>query len=167
VPPIRTFVFCALWLMHYRTIYSLDRRSQLMCSTSRIISSSSYAGRTLCADDSRPGDGDEENLMTPPPSSHTPQEASANDLDWDEDELVALAYPSIQQHVHTFDESHAEAEATTSTTHMRVDERTPLLPRMTEDAEQLESTSPRYCQNSIAVKSPIVGQSTFRQTVSY
>jgi len=46
---------------------------------------------------------------------------------------------------------------------MQVDERSPLLPRVTEEAP--EPTPPGHSQNSIPTKSTTIGQSTFYQTL--
>ena len=133
-----------------------------MCSAARVVSSSSYSGRTLHAGDPRPAD-DEENLVTPCPNTRAPQEALSSDLDWDEDELAVLAHSSLQQPVHTYNENDDEAQATASRIrmHMPSDERTPLLPSMTDEAPH---STP---QDSIPTKSTTIGQSTFRQTVSH
>jgi hypothetical protein len=143
--------------MSYHTFDSSDRQSKLMSSTARVVSS--YNSLTIRADEPRPADDDDENLMTPRPCSRTPQEAFANDLDWDEDELVISAYPSLQQPEHTSDEDHGEAQSTGSRI---LDERSPLLPRVREEAPQL-----RHSQSSVPRKSTTVGQSTFFQTVSH
>ena len=144
------------------TLYSLDRRSQLMCSHARVVSS--YTGLPLHVDDPRPADDDEENLMAPCLSTRSPQEAFPSDLDWDEDELVVSAYPSLQQPVHTSNGYHGEVQGTASRIHMQVDERSPLLPRVTEEAS--EPTPPGHSQNSVPTKFTTIGQSTFYQTVS-
>ena len=144
--------------MSYHTFYSLDRRSKLMSSTARVVSPYNL---TIHADDPRPADDDEENLMAPRPCTRTPQEAIANDLDWDEDELVTLAYPSLQQPEQTFDENHGEAQSMASRI---LDERSPLLPRVREEVSQLSSP---HSQSSVPRKSTTVGQSTFHQTVSH
>jgi hypothetical protein len=145
-----------------------DRRSQIMCSTARVVSSPSCSGPTLHAGDPRPAH-DEENLISPRPNTRTPQEALASDLDWDEDELAISAHSSFQQNGHTYNENDDEAQPTASRihTHMPVDERTQLLPSMTNEAPR--STSPRHPQNSMPmpIKSTTIGQSTFRQTVSH
>ena len=162
MPLTRTFASCALWLMPDCTLYSLDRRSQLMCSHARVVSS--YTGLPLHVDDPRPADDDEENLMAPCLSTRTPQESFASDPDWDEDELVISAYPSLQQPVHTSNGYHGEVQGMASRIHMQVDERSPLLPRVTEEAS--EPTPPGHSQNSVPTKFTIIGQSTFYQTVS-
>ena len=130
-----------------------------MCSTARVVSSSSYRDPTLHAGDPGPAD-DEENLTTPRPNTRTPQEALASDLDWDEDELAISAYSSPQQ------QNDDEAQATAVRAHMDVpvDERTPLLPNMTNEAPH--PTSSGHPRGSIPTKSTN-GQSTFRQTVSH
>jgi hypothetical protein len=125
-----------------------------MSSTARVASL--YNSLTIRADDPRPADDDEENLMMPRPCTRTPQEAFANDLDWDEDELVTSAYPSLQQ---PSDEDHCEAQSTASRI---LDERSPLLPRVREEAPQL-----RRSRSSVPRKSTTIGQSTFFQTVSH
>jgi hypothetical protein len=153
-------VSCALWLMSYHTFDPLDRQSKLMSSTTRVVSS--YSSLTTRADDPRPVDDDEENLMTPRPCTRTPQEAFANDLDWDEDELVTSACPSLQPPEHTSDENYGEAQSTASRI---LDERSPLLPRAREEASQLPSL--QHSQSSVPRKSTTVGQSTFFQTVSH
>src|SRR5260221_11818906 len=132
-----------------------------MYSTARVVSSSSCSGPNLHAGDPRPED-DEENLISPRPNTRTPQEALASDLDWDEDELAISAYSSLPQTVHTYNENDDEAQATASRvhTHMPVDERSPLLPRMTDEAPR--PTSPRHPQNYMPLKSTMIGQSTFR-----
>lgn len=136
-----------------------------MCSTARVVSSPSCSGPTLHADDPRLGPAhDEENLVSPRPNTRTPQEALASDLDWDEDELGISAYPSLQQIVHTDNENDDEVQARIHT-HMPVDERTPLLPSMTDEAPR--PTSPHHPQDSMPIKSTTVGQSTFHQTVSH
>jgi hypothetical protein len=132
-----------------------------MSSSTGVIS---YNNRTICADDPRLADDDEENLMTPRLSTRTPQEAFANDLGLDEDELVTSAYPSLQQHEHTSGGNQGEAQSTASRIYTRVDERSPLLPRVREEVSQL--TSPRHSQSSVPRESTTVGQSTFFQTVS-
>ena len=136
-----------------------------MCSTARVVSSS-YRDPTLHAGDPRPAD-DEENLITPCPNTRTPQEALASDLDWDEDELAISAHSSLQQPVHTYNENDDEAQATAPRIHMHlpVDERTPLLPSMADEAPR--PTSPGHPQNAVPTKSTTIGQSTFRQTVSH
>ena len=95
-----------------------------------------------------------------------PQEALASDLDWDEDELATSAHSSLQQPVHIYNENDDEAQATAvrAHVHMPIDERTPLLPDMTNEAPH--PTSSGNPQGSIPTKSTI-GQSTFRQTVSH
>jgi hypothetical protein len=134
-----------------------------MSSTARVVSS--YNSLTIRASDPRLADDDEENHMTPRPRTCTPQEAFASDLDWDGDELVNSAYPSLQQPEHIFDENHGEAQSTASRIHVRVDERSPLLPRVREEASQ--SNPPRHSQDSVPGKSTTTGQSTFFQTVSH
>ena len=138
-----------------------------MCSTARVVSSSSYRGSTLHAGDPRLAD-DEDNIITPRPNARTPQEALANDLDWDEDEFAISTHSSLQQPVHTYNGNDDEAQASAPRTrmHLPVDERTPLLPSMMTD-EAPRPTSPGYPQNSIPTKSTAIGQSTFRQTVSH
>ena len=148
------------WLMSYHTFDSLDHRSKLMSSTAKVVSS--YNSHAIRADDPRPADDDEENLMTPRPCTRTPQEAFAHDLDWDEDELVTSAYPSLQRPEHTSNENHGEVQWAASRI---LDEQSPLLPRVREEASQLPSL--RHSQSSVPRKSTIVGQSTFFQTVSY
>jgi hypothetical protein len=135
-----------------------------MCSTARVVSSPSCSGPT----DPRRGSAlGEENFISPRPNTRTPQEALASDLDWDEDELAISAYPSYQHIVHTYNQNDDEVQATVSRIHphMSVDECTPLLPSMTDAAPR--PTSPHHPQNSIPIKSTIVGQSTFHQTVSH
>jgi hypothetical protein len=145
-------------------LFTPDRRSQIMCSTARVVSSSSYRGPTLHAGDPRPAD-DEETLLTACPNTRTPQEALASDLDWDEDELAISAHSSLQQPVHIYNENDDEAQATAVRAHVRmpVDERTPLLPNVTNEAPR--PTSSGHPRGSIPTKSTN-GQSTFRQTVS-
>lgn len=138
-----------------------------MCSTARIVSSSSYRGPTLHAGDPRPPADDEETLITPCPNTRTPQEALASDLDWDEDELAISAHSSLQQPVHIYNENDDEAQATAvrAHVHMSADERTPLLPSMTNEAPH--STSSGHPQEGFIPTKSTIGQSTFRQTVSH
>jgi hypothetical protein len=70
-------------------------------------------------------------------------------------------YSSLQQPVHAPNESRREAQAPASRGHGNVDERSPLLSRVSE-----QSTAPRLPTSSVPPKPSPIGQSTFSQTVS-
>ena len=149
--------FRVVRLMPYRPLYFIDRRSQLMSSTARVIS---VGLRT----DDEPSlvDDNEDNSGT-----CTPQAGFVHDLRWDEDEPVIPTYSSLQRSVHTPNESLrvSEVQAPTwrSQSHASVDERSPLLSRVVSEAVP---AAPWHAPNSVPPKSPVIGQSTFSQTVS-
>jgi hypothetical protein len=133
----------SLWLMVHRPLYLIDRRSQVMYSTSR-VASSSYAGTAPRGDDEarRADEGDdEEEVETPQPGRRTPQEGFVSNLNWDEDDepMTSAAYHRLVQHaVYTSSENRRDvqqaqaAAATISRSHawrVPVDERSPLLVR--------------------------------------
>lgn len=149
--------------MLHRPLYYIDRRSQLMRSTARVVSSPYVDLAAGSNDEPRPADNNEENSLTPRPSAHTPLEAFVSDLDWDEDELIISAHPSLQQPVQPPSENRGEVQATIFRGQARVDERSPLLPRVTEAA--LQPIAERHSPSSVPIKSATIRQSTFSQTV--
>jgi hypothetical protein len=148
VPLTRTFI--------HRLIYFIDRRSQLMCSTARVVP-------VGISTDDEPSlaDDNEEDFLTSGPGTRTPRGAFAGDLDWDEDESFMPTYTSLQQPLHAPNDSHREVQAPTFRGHESVDERSPLLSRVAE-----QSSAPRHAPSSVPTKPSPVGQSTFSQTVS-
>jgi hypothetical protein len=148
--------------MLHRPRYFIDRRSQLMSSTARVVP---VGLRT--DDEPSLADDNEENSGT-----LTPQAAFVHDLRWDEDEPVIPTYSTLQRPVHTPNESHRvrEVQAPTwrSQSHASVDERSPLLSRVVSEAVPAgpQPTAPWRSPNSVPPKSPANGQSTFSQTVS-
>jgi vesicular inhibitory amino acid transporter len=142
--------------MLHRLFYFIDRRSQLLCSTARVVSVG------LNTDDEPSlADDNEETLLTSHPGTRTPQAAFVRDLGWDEDEPVISAYPSLQRPVHIFNESHREVQPPRVRGHVSTDERTPLLSRVSD-----APSTPRHPPNSVPPKPTAIGQSTFSQTVS-
>jgi vesicular inhibitory amino acid transporter len=131
------------------------RRSQLLCSTARVVSVG------LNTDDEPSlADDNEETLLTSHPGTRTPQAAFVRDLGWDEDEPVISAYPSLQRPVHIFNESHREVQPPRVRGHVSTDERTPLLSRVSD-----APSTPRHPPNSVPPKPTAIGQSTFSQTL--
>ena len=127
-----------------------------MSSTSRTISSLSVGPAHVTDHKRGPVDDvDEENILTPRPGSCTPREMSISNFDWDEDDLVFSAYPSVP--VVTDHREHVTVSS-------RVDERTALLPRLPEETSA--TITSQYCTDSVTTKSDLIGQSTFKQTVS-
>jgi hypothetical protein len=153
-------------LMPHRPLYLIDRRSQLMSSTARVVP---VGLRT--DDEPSLADDNEENSGT-----RTPQAAFVHDLRWDEDEPVIPTFSSLQRPVHTPNESRlvSEVQAPTwiSQSHASVDERSPLLSRVVSEAGPAapQPTAPWLSPNSVPPKSPAIGpaigESTFSQTVS-
>ncbi len=143
-------------------VTSTDRRSQLMSSTSRVVS-----GGPRTDDEPSLADDDEENSGT------GTQPAFVHGLHWDEDEPVIPTYSSFQRHVHTPNVSRRASEVQTPTcrSHVSMDERSPLLSRVVSGAvpagPQPTSASAWSSPNSVPAKSPAIGQSTFSQTVSH
>lgn len=148
VPLTRTFI--------HRLIYLIDRRSQLMCSTARVVpvGISTDDEPSLAVDN-------EEDFLTSRPGTRTPRGDFVGDLDWDEDEPFMPTYTSLQQPLHAPNDSHREVQAPTFRGHESVDERSPLLSRVAE-----QSSAPRHAPSSVPTKPSPVGQSTFSQTVS-
>ena len=156
-----SIMFCLVWLIPRRPLYFIDRRSQLMSSTARVVS---LGLRT--DDEPTLADDNEENSGT-----RAPQAAFVHDLRWDEDEPVIPTYSSLQRPVHTPIESRrvSEVQAPTWRSHASVDERSPLLSRVVSEAVPAppRPTAPSHSPNTIPSKSPAAfGQSTFSQTVS-
>ena len=120
--------------------YFIDRRSQLMCSTDRVVPVG------LSTDDEPSTEDDDEEASHP--GTRTPQGDFVGDRDWDDDVPFIPTYSSLQQPV----------QAPASRGHGNVDERSPLLSRVSE-----QSTAP---PSSVPPKSYPIGQSTFSQTVS-
>lgn len=142
-----------VWLILYCPLNSLDRRSQLMCSTARVVSVG------LSTDDEPSlADDDEETFRS---GTRTPQAASVRDLGWDEDDAVISGHPSLRRPVHTLNESHREVQPPTVRGHVSMDEQTPLLSHVSE-----APSTPRHPQNSVPPKPTAIRQSTFSQTVS-
>ncbi|KAF8507056.1 amino acid transporter [Russula emetica] len=146
--------------MSRRPLYFIDRRSQLMSSTARVVP---VGLRT--DDEPSSVDDNEENSGT-----HTPQAAFVHDLRWDEDDPFIPTYSSLQRPVLTPNESHRvnEVQAPTwgSQSHASMDERSPLLSRVVSEAQP--PTAPWHSPNSVPPKSPAIGQigqSTFSQTL--
>jgi hypothetical protein len=149
-----------------RPLYFIDRRSQLMSSTARVVP---VGLRT--DDEPSLADDNEENSGT-----RTPQAAFVHDLRWDEDEPLIPTYSSIQRPVHALNENHRDSEVQAPTwisqSHAGVDERSPLLSRVVSEAVLAapEPPAPWLSPNSVPPKSPaigpVIGQSTFSQTVS-
>jgi len=161
----RSSLFRVVRLMPRRHLYFIDRRSQLMSSTARVVP----VGLRM-DDEPSLADNNEENSGT-----HTPQAAFVHELRWDEDEPVIPTYSSLQRPVHAPNESHrvSEVQAPTwiSQSHASVDERSPLLSRVASEAVPAQQpTAPWHTPNSVPPKSPAIGpsigQSTFTQTVS-
>jgi hypothetical protein len=155
--------FRVVRLMPYRPLYFVDRRSQLMSSTARVVS---VGLRTDDEEPSLAGDNEENS------GTRTPQAAFVHDLRWDEDEPVIPTYSSLQRPVYTPNESRrvSEVQAPTwrSQNHASADERSPLLSRVVSEAVPA-ATTPWLSPNSVPPKSPAIGQigqSTFSQTVS-
>jgi hypothetical protein len=163
VRPTRTSVIVPRRpLMPHRPLCFIDRRSQLLSSTARVVSVG------LCKDDEPSlADDNEENSGT-----RTPQTAFVHDLRWDEDEPVIPTYSSPQRPVRTPNESRRVSEVQAPTwrrqSHASVDERSPLLSREVSEATLAtpQSTAPWHTPNSVPAKPPAIGQSTFSQTVS-
>jgi hypothetical protein len=163
VRPTRTSVIVRRCSAHASSPYFIDRRSQLLSSTARVVS-------VALRKDDEPSlpDDNEENSGT-----RTPQTAFVHDLRWDEEDPVISTYSSPQRPVRTPDESRrvSEVQALTwrSQSHASVDERSPLLSRAVTEAIPVapQPTGPRRSPNSVPPKSPAIGQSTFSQTVSY
>jgi hypothetical protein len=145
--------FCAARLMLHRLIYFIDRRSQLMCSTARVVPVG------LSTDDEPSLEDDDEEASHP--GTRTPQGAFVGDSDWDEDVPFIPTYSSLQQPVHAPSESRREVQAPASRGHGNVDEQSPLLSRVAE-----QSTAPRHPPSSVPPNPSPNGQSTFSQTVS-
>ncbi|KAI0307854.1 transmembrane amino acid transporter protein-domain-containing protein [Multifurca ochricompacta] len=137
------------------------RRSQLLLSASRVVSSP-YSGLTLRTDDElESADQDEENLLTPRLGARSSGDSSASNLDWDEVDFATSTYPSLEQHNRPSGVNHPEDHLTSLTGHARANERSPLLLHVSQDAP-LPITSRR--PSSPAAPS-VVGQSTFSQTL--
>jgi hypothetical protein len=127
-----------------------------MSSTSRTISSPSVGPAHVTHHKCGPvDDDDEENILTPRPVSCTPRETSISNFDWDEDDLVFSAYSSVP--VVTIGQNYREHVTA-------VDERTALLPRLPEETSA--TITSQHCTDSVTTKSDLIGQSTFKQTVS-
>jgi hypothetical protein len=154
--------FRVVRLMPHRPLYFIDRRSQLMSSTARVVP---VGLRT--DDEPSHADDDEENSGT-----RTPQAAFIHDFRWDEDEPVIPTYSTFQRPVHTPNESRrvSEVQAPTwiSQSPASMDERSPLLSCVVSEAVPATSqaTAPWQSPNSVPPKSPAIVQSTFSQTVS-
>jgi hypothetical protein len=146
-------------------VTSTDRRLQLMSSTSRVVS---VVPRT--DDEPSFADDNEENSGT------RTQPAFVHDLHCDEDEPVIPAYSSFRQHDHTPNVSRRASEVQTPTcrSHVSMDERSPLLSRVTVVSEAVPAgpqptaaAAAWHSPNPVPAKSPAIGQSTFSQTVSH
>jgi len=155
--------------MPHRPLYFIDRRSQLMSSTARVVP---VGVRT--DDEPSLAEDNEENSGT-----RTPRAAFIHDLRWDEDGPVIPTYSSLQRPGHTPNESRraSEVQAPTwiSQSHASMDERSPLLSRVVSEAVPAapQPAASWHSPNSVPPKSPAspaigpaVGQSTFSQTVS-
>lgn len=150
-------------LMPHRPLYFIDRRSQLLSSTARVVS----VGARTDDEPSLP-DENEENS-----SARTPQTDFVHDLRWDEDDSVIPTYSSPRRPVRTVIENRrvSEVQAPTwrSQSHASVDERSSLLSRAVSEAIPVapQPTAPWQSPNTVPPKSPAiqVGQSTFSQTV--
>jgi len=140
--------------MPHRPLYFIDRRSQLMSSSARVVPVGIYRD-----DEPSLADDNEENSGT---RAH--QAAFVHNFRRDEDELVIPTYSSLQRPVHTPSDGHRVSEVQAPTrrrqSHANVDERSPLLSRVVSEAQPWESPS------SVPPNSPAIGQSTFSQTVS-
>lgn len=134
----------------------IDRRSQLLSSTARVVSA-----RPRTNDEPSLADDHEETS-----GARTPQTAFVHDLYWDEDDPVVSTYTSPQRPVRVPNESRrvSEVQAPTwrSQHHASADERSPLLSREVSEAIP---AAPRRSPNSVPPKSVVFGQSTFSQTV--
>ena len=154
--------FRVVRVMAHRPLHFIDRRSQLMSSTARVVP---VGPRT--DDEHSLADDNEENSGT-----RTPQAAFVHDLRWDEDEPVIPTYSTLQRPVHTPNESRRVSEVPAPTwisqSHASMDERSPLLSRVVSEAVPVtpQPTAPWHSPNSVPPKSLAIGQSTFSQTVS-
>lgn len=162
VRPARSSDIVPRPLMPHRFLYFIDRRSQLLSSTARVVSASLRKD-----DDPSLADDNEENS-----GARTPQTAFAHDLRWDDDEPVTPTYSSPQRPVQTPYESRRASEVQAPTwrrqSHASVDERSPLLSREVSEAilAAPQPAAPWHTPNSVPAKPPAIGQSTFSQTVS-
>lgn len=149
-------------LMPHRPPYFIDRRSQLLSSTARVVS----VGLRKDDEPSLADDNDENS------GTRTPQTAFIHDLRWDEDDPVIPTYSSPQRPVRTPHGSRrvSEVQAPTwrSQSHASVDEWSPLLSHAVSEARPVapQPTAVWHTPNPVPPKSPVIGQSTFSQTVS-
>ncbi|KAH9004396.1 transmembrane amino acid transporter protein-domain-containing protein [Lactarius hatsudake] len=137
------------------------RRSQLISSSYRVVSSS-YAGPPFRTDDEmRQTEEDDDDLLTSQP--YGPPDTSNNDLDWDGGSRVISGIPipwSSNVNVRR-----VEDHRTSFRGPVKVDERTSLLSRVTEEAPApLISGRQSACVLTKSV-SVATGQSTFCQTL--
>src|SRR6266702_348235 len=141
-----------------------DRRSQLISSSSRVVSSA-YAGPTFRTDDEmRQTEDDDDDLLTP----YGPPDPFGNDLDWDGGDRVISGVPiprSSNVNVKRV-EARVEDHRTSFRGQVKVDERTSLLPRVSEEAPApIVSGRQLDCVPTKSV-SVVIGQSTFCLTVN-
>lgn len=125
-----------------------------MCSSARVVS---VGLRT--DDEPSLADDNAETPSTSHPGTRT-RVTLVRDL---EDGPFIPTYPYLRPPVHTLYESDREVQAP-ARGHGSVDERSPLLSRVSEAAPQ--PTAAWHPQNSVPAKPSAIGQSTFRQTVS-
>ena len=135
---------------------SIDRRSQLMCSSARVVS---VGLRT--DDEPSLADDNAETPSTSHPGTRTPRVTLVRDL---EDGPFIPTYPYLRPPVHTLYKSDREVQAP-ARGHGSVDERSPLLSRVSSETAP-QPTAAWHPPNSIPAKPSAIGQSTFRQTVS-
>ena len=134
-----------------------DRRSQLISTSSRVVSSS-YAGiPTRIDDEMRQTEEDQDGLLTP----YGPPDTIGNDLDWDEGRRgVPIPRPS------TANVKRVENYRTSFRAQAKVDERSPLLPSLSEEAPAPIALGRQSDTLPTKSASAGIGQSTFCQTVS-
>lgn len=148
-PPILTRTFGS---------YLLDRRSQIISSSSRVVSSS-YASHPLRPDEEmRQTDEDGEDFLT----LRDPPDA---DPDWDEGDRVISGIP-IPRSCNVNIVRRAEDYRTSLRGSAKVDERSALLPRLSEEAPALIVSRRQSDCIPKSVPDVVIGQSTFYQTVS-
>lgn len=137
------------------------RRSQLISSSYRVVSSS-YAGPPFRTDDEmRQTEEDDDDLLTSQP--YGPPDTSDNDLDWDGGSRFISGVPIPRSS--NVNVKRVEDHRTSFRGPIKVDERTSLLSRVTEEAPApLVSGRQSACVLTKSV-SVVTGQSTFCQTL--
>lgn len=132
------------------------RRSQLISSSSRVVSS--YVGHTLRPDDEmRPTDEEDDDDV------YGPSDTFRNDYDWDRSDRVISGIPIPRPC--NVNGKRVEDHRTSFRGQVKVDERSSLLPRVSE--EPPAPIVPRRQSVCVPTKcAPVVtGQSTFCQTL--